>query len=69
MPDVGQSVYEAAELLIRRNKAKIEQLQLEIRRAEARLKNPSFSRMAEAERVATQSEPFQRTSFPRIEDA
>ncbi len=56
----GPSVHEAAESLIKKNIALIESLQFEIKAAQVRLKNPAFSHMLEAERLATFADPFQK---------
>lgn len=65
--DVGPSVHEAAEALIRTNRAKISDLQDEIAAANYRLRRQAYANMLESERIANESEPFQRTQTPTCE--
>lgn len=67
-PIRGPTVYECAEAKIRRNKAKIEELQLEIRSAQRRLANPAYAHMLEAERLANNAEVFMRTPLNLSDD-
>lgn len=53
------SVYEAAEIIIKTNKAKIADLQDEISAAQVRLRTQRYANMSEAERLANDSEIFQ----------
>ena len=59
--EAGPSVYEAAEALIQKNRRLIQDLQDEISAAQVRLRTQHFANVLEAERIATQAEPFQRT--------
>ncbi len=57
--EMGPTVYEAAELRIRENRQKIADLQDEIAAAQIRLKTQRWANVLEAERIASQAEPFQ----------
>lgn len=59
----GPTVYEAAQIKIKKYKERIEELRAEIRLAEARLRLPYAHTMLEAERIADIAEPFQRTKL------
>ncbi len=62
-PYYGPTVHEAAEARIAKNKRLIEELQQDTRWARNRLEDPSFANMLEAERIASNAEPFQTTQL------
>jgi hypothetical protein len=62
--EAGPSVYEAARAIIARNSKKIVELLEENSAARVRIQTQSYANVLEAERIATQADPFQQTSQP-----
>lgn len=60
-PYYGPTVHEAAEARIAKNKRLIEELQQDTQWARNRLENLSFANVLEAERIASNAEPFQNS--------
>lgn len=61
---IGPSVYDAAEITIRRCGRQIADLQHEMAQAKGRLANPKYRHVLEAERVANEAERFMPTVLP-----